>query len=353
VTAAALVLAPLACSTVLALSGVVKARDVPATREAFAALSVPSPLRSEWVVRSLPFIEIGLAFLLLVTWGGPLAVTAAAASVLFAFYWVLVLLVLRRDEVVDCGCFGALGDDRVTGTTLLRNVMLTVVAGLACAFGASGSGVWPTIQDMTGEEAAWLGMALASVAVALLVVGRRHEPSLAVGEDVLDYDRRVIPFALLTDKNGNNATLRELARERPQLMVFLSDYCYSCVEIANRLLAWQAQLGPVEIQTVFTAPLSSLPENVTPPGIRVWFDVEHGATDTFAAYGRPAAVLLGADGLLAGGPVSGTGKVSEFVEDILAELAAADSAPDDADGPNTMRVYVPEAEILGGHDHQH
>jgi hypothetical protein len=45
--------------------------------------------------------------------------------------------------------------------------------------------------------------------------------------------------------------------------------------------------------------------------------------------------------------------VSEFVEDILAELAAADSAPDDADGPNTMRVYVPEAEILGGHDHQH
>ena len=39
--------------------------------------------------------------------------------------------------------------------------------------------------------------------------------------------------------------------------------------------------------------------------------------------GRPSAVLLGADGLLAGGPVAGARAVGEFVEDILAELEGA------------------------------
>jgi len=37
--------------------------------------------------------------------------------------------------------------------------------------------------------------------------------------------------------------------------------------------------------------------------------------------GTPSAVLLGADGYLAGGPVAGEDAVAEFVEDVLSVLA--------------------------------
>ena len=342
-TAVALVLAPLACSVVLALSGVAKARDMAGTREAFTSLAVPQALRGEAVVRSLPYVEAVLALLLLVTWSWPLAVVAGATTALFAAYWVLVLLVLRRGEDVDCGCFGAVGDDRVTGATLARNSVLVVLAGLATAFGAAGEGVPTILRDLSGAEAAWLLMALAVTAAGVLVVGRGAPgPASAADEDLLDYDRQLIPFALLNDADGRRTTLRELAGTRPQLLVFLSPSCDSCVQVAAKLPEWDADLGPVQIQAVYTAELDTLPANVTAPGVPAWFDVEEGATHTFAPTGRPAAVLLGADGMLAGGPVAGSVAVTEFVADIVAELAAADDAPG--------RVVYDEADP---HDHEH
>jgi hypothetical protein len=342
VTAHALVLAPLACSVVLGLSGVAKARDAVGTREAFTALGVPQALRGEVMVRSLPYVEVGLALLLLGTWSWPLAFVAGATTLLFAAYWVLVLVVLRRGVDVDCGCFGAVGDDRVTGTTLARNSVLVALAGLATGLGVSGSGVPTVVRDLSTADAAWLAMTLMVTVAAVLVVGwRSPEPATTDDEDLLDYDRQAIPFALLSDSEGNRATLRELATGRAQLLVFLSRSCSSCVELAQQLPDWQSRLAPVEIQSVFTDELESLPENVTPPGIRAWYDVERGATSTFARSGRPAAVLLGADGLLAGGPVAGTAPVATFVEDILAELAAVE----------TVGEGTPIR--LDGHDHGH
>jgi hypothetical protein len=361
VTAVALVLAPLACSVVLALSGVAKARDPAGTRDAFTALSVPRALRGDAVVGSLPYVEAGLALLLLVTWSWPLAVVAGATTVLFAAYWVLVLLVLRRGDDVDCGCFGAVGDDRVTGATLARNSVLLVLAGLATAFGASGEGVPTVARDLSGADAAWLLMALAVTAAGVLVVGRQAPgPTAAADEDLLDYDRQPIPFALLTDSEGRRTTLRELADARPQLLVFLSPSCGSCVDVAARLPEWSADLGPVQIQTVYTAELDTLPANVTAPGVPAWFDVEDGATHTFAPTGRPAAVLLGADGLLAGGPVAGSIAVTEFVADIVAELAAVDEAPGqvvyyeaDPHGHDHGHGHGHGHPIENDHDHQH
>jgi hypothetical protein len=347
VTAVALVLAPLACSVVLAISGVAKARDTAGTREAFTALAVPKALRGEAVVRSLPYVEAGLALLLLLTWSWGLAVVAAATTVLFAAYWALVLLVLRRGDDVDCGCFGAVGEDHVTGTTLARNSVLVLLAGLAAGFGASGEGVPTVVRDLTGSDAVWLLMTLVVTAAAVLVVSRRGPESAAVdAADLLDYDRQPIPFALLTDADGRRTTLRELAGTRPQLLVFLSPSCASCVEVAAKLPEWGADLGPVEVQAVYTTDLATLPANVTARGISSWFDVEEGATHTFAPTGRPSAVLLGADGMLAGGPVAGSVAVTEFVADIVAELAAVDDAPGQV-------VYYEADPHEHGHDHGH
>ena len=328
VTEPALVLAPIACAAVLLLSGIAKHGDLDATRTAFVSMRVPKALTTTKVVRLLPLVEIALGLLLLVTWGWVLAVVATAVTALFAVYWVLVLLVLRRGEEVDCGCFGAAGDDRVSSATLARNSVLVVLAGIAVSFGAGGSGVWPVLRDLSRSEGAWLLMAAAVTAAAVLVVGVRRRPEEAVAdEDLLDYARSPIPFAVLRDPEGNTTTLRELAATQPQLLVLLSSTCAACHDVAALMPEWLPALGPVQVQTVFTEPLEQLPPEVMPAEVKAWFDVEGGATSAFAA-GRPSAVLLGADGLLAGGPVSGKAAILEFVDDVRAEIEAAEQ-PDD------------------------
>jgi cytochrome oxidase Cu insertion factor (SCO1/SenC/PrrC family) len=344
VTSAALLLAPLTCAVVLLISGAAKVGNQAATRDSFISMGLPRALRSEALVTTLPYAELTLGVLLLVTWSWPLAVVAAVATALFAAYWVLVLRVLRQGEEVDCGCFGALGDDRVSGTTLARNSLLVVLAALATAFGAAGSGVLPALGDFETADWWWLALTAAVAATAVLVVGLRQPESVS-DEDLLDYDRTPIPFALLEDASGTRTTLRQLAGQRPQLLVFLSSSCWACETVAGQLPDWVSRLGPVEVSTVFTEPLDALPEKIRPADIPAWFDVGSGATDTFAN-GRPSAVLLGADGSLAGGPVTGAGDVAAFVEDILAELAAAPELP-----PPTL--MEPATVILGGHDDDH
>jgi hypothetical protein len=348
VTETALVLAPLACAAVLLLSGVAKYADTDATRSAFVSMRVPRALSSPTVVRLLPTAEIALGVLLLVTWSWTLTVVAAAVTALFMAYWVLVLLVLRRGDEVDCGCFGAAGEDRVSWSTLARNTLLVGLAALAAALGAGGSGVIPALGDLGSADVAWLLMAVAVTATAVLVVGlRRPSGEQVADEDLLDYEREPIPFGLLRDREDVSVTLRQLASEKPQLLLLLSSTCGACHDVAAKVPDWIARLGPVEVQLLFTEPLDHLPSEVTPPGAKVWYDVEGGANFAFAA-GRPSAVLLGADGLIAGGPVAGTAAITRFLDDIIAELAAAEL---DAEGQPTALAVPAAVEVDHGHDH--
>lgn len=342
-TEPALLLAPLACAVVLVLSGLAKYGDPSATRAAFESMRVPKALSTTTVVRLLPAAEIVAGLLLLVTWGWALVLVGAVVTSLFSAYWVLVLLVLRRGEEVDCGCFGATGDDRVTGTTLTRNTLLVGLAALATAFGAAGEGLLPALGDLDDGDVGWLVMAAAVTALAVLVVGRRQPSEDVVDEELLDYERAPIPFALLRDADGDTKTLRELAAERPQLLLLMSPSCGACHDVAARVPGWLPRLGPVEVQLVFADPPEWLPAEVTPPGAKVWFDVEGGAGYAFAA-GRPSAVLLGADGMLAGGPVAGTTAITGFVEEVIQEIEGAEY-------PAPSVVVAPEHGHHHGHDH--
>ena len=258
---------------------------------------------------------------------------------------MLVLRVLRRGEAVDCGCFGALADDRVSGTTLARNSVLVVLGALATAFGAAGSGVLPAVRDFGSTDWWWLRAVRGGGGHGRARGGASARPDEAVDdEDLLDYERVPIPFAILEDETGNRTTLRQLAASRPQLLFFLSSSCWACETIAEQIPDWATRLGPVEISTVFTESLADLPAKARPDGIPAWFDVERGATETFAAGGRPAAVLLGADGALAGGPVAGSTDVTGFIQEIEAELAAGPAAP---------MLVDPGHIVIGSDDHGH
>jgi hypothetical protein len=328
VTEPALVLAPIACAVVLAVSGVAKLGDAAATRSAFKAMRVPTALSSPAAVRALPVAEIGLGALLLVTWGWALAVVATVVTVLFVAYAGLVARVLRDGATVDCHCFGSLGSSEVTRWTLARNAVLVVLAALAVGYGAGGGGLLADAPDLGRAGWAWVAMAALVAAAAVLVVApgqQRAAELMDVPDDqVLDYERAPIPFAMLMSEDGRSTTLVDLARRGAQLLVFLAPGCDSCAHTVARMAGWQRRLGPVQIAAVFTHELEVLPDDYRWKGVTRWKDVENGATNTFARLGRPSAVLLGADGLVAGGPVAGPVAIERFVEDVLAELAEAD-----------------------------
>ncbi len=334
----AFVLAPLILATVLAVSGWSKTTAVASTESVLRLLKLPNALQQRWVAQALPWGELALAVLVVLAPAGPVAQVAAALTLLLMLaYWAIVARAMTFDPRPTCGCFGEIGDQRITGRTLARNSVLVALGVAHLVWTLAGHSVLGTLTDGTGPVA-WVGGAAVAALVTWFVSGRpapaphRHEaPTDAVAPEELEYVRRPIPPALLTDPFGRNHTLFELARERAQLLIVANCYCGTT---ATALRAWpdqRARLPEIDVRFVFSG--------VAPQAVAdgtditsVWTDHGGVAAQLLGLSGSPAAVLLGTDGLLAGGPVTGNDELEELVEEIAWAFGAApaEEAPSEA-----------------------
>lgn len=331
------VVAPLVLAAVLAVSGWAKRGDPQATLTAMASLQVPEPLRRPAIAAALPWGELALAAALLITWGWVFQVTALAALALTTTYLVLVVAALRRGDDAECGCFGELASARVTSRTAARNTLL-LVAALATVAGAFTAGATVgTLLSMDADGWLWLAT-LAAVVALLLSFAEPPSPAAAAGpplegpptaaDEDADYLRTPIPFARLATAEGTQVSLRELARTQARLLIFLSPTCGACTQVAREVPAWTERLAPaVAVHPVFRRRTVTAEEFIGPALDRALFQDEDASTEkVFEVRATPSAVLLGADGLVAGGPVTGGQAVPDFVDDILAQLAGTSAA---------------------------
>lgn len=318
--AALIVVATLAA--VLLTSGVAKLRDTRATRDAFDALRVPTVVPPDVSAKALPWVEIVLAVLVLIAPAGLLVpVTAALVLLMLAYTWI-VARALGFDEPVSCSCFGKLGRHTIDRTILARNVLLTALAAVLAWFAVDGGSTPSAVADLGADEWWALLAAAAAAAVAVLVTGGASDTQARhAGEiELLDYERQPIPYGMVTLPNGQTSTLTELARTQARLIVVLNPGCGPCVRTAEKLDDWAARLTPaVGVLAVYPDRASSLAAVEHAPELAA-SEPELNVRRMFAT-GTPGAVLLGADGFLAGGPVTGEDAVTEFVEDVLAALA--------------------------------
>lgn len=317
---AALVVA-LTLAVVLLTSGVAKLRDPVATRDAFDALRVPRVVPRDAAATALPWAEVGLGVLLLAAPSGWLVPVAAAVLLLMLAYTAVIARALGFEEPVTCSCFGSIGRHDVDRTTLARNVLLTALSAVLAWSALAGGSTPGVVGDL--DAAAWWALAAtaAAAAVAVLVTGGAGaSPSRVPEEELLDYERQPIPYGVLALPGGGTATLAELAATQARLLVVLNPGCGPCVRTAERLDAWAARLAPAvgvlavypDVSSATTAPQHAPELSASEPDLNV--------RRLFSA-ATPAAVLLGADGFLAGGPVDGEDVIAEFVEDVLAALA--------------------------------
>lgn len=317
----AAVLVALTLAAVLATSGAAKLRDRVATRDAFDALRVPGVVPKDAAAAALPWVELALAALLLVTPAPLLAPVAVAVLVLMLSYTALIARALGFDEPVTCSCFGSIGRHDVDRTTLARNLLLTALAAALTWLALSGGSVTAAAADL--DAGGWWALlaAAAAAAVAVLVAGTPSTSGATPDGELLDYERQAIPYGVLALPDGRTSSLVELASLQARLLVVLSPGCGPCVRTAERLDDWAERLGPaVGVLAVYPDVASAAAAGQHASEIST-SEPDLNLRRVFSISSTPSAVLLGADGYLAGGPVAGEDAVAEFVEDVLSVLA--------------------------------
>ncbi|MDL9978283.1 MauE/DoxX family redox-associated membrane protein [Microbacterium sp. ASV49] len=325
---------PLVLAAVLVASAIAKLRT-PDDLAGWADLGVPAAFRRDWLRRLHPWGELvlGLAVALLGGWLGLLAALAAVALMLV--YAVLVARVAARADDTSCACFGA--RKRVTRVTVARNVWLTVLAV------ASTAVIWTT-PLLGGALSAgipdwsWLvALAVAGVTTAFVLWPDEAEDATkatdagglsdamaraiadAQGDDELDYIRTRTPAVPVTLADGSIVNLRTLSMTRPILLLAVSSTCGVCEPVYVKRDEYRQLLPEVDVRLLLTVSSdeSGWTETTEPQSLH---DVGGYVRGSISDWATPSAVLLGGDGLLAGGPVTGHEAIDDFVGDIYESL---------------------------------
>ena len=323
-----LLLPTLVLAAVLIFSAVAKLRNRQPAQDAFVSLRLPSWLSNSPVPRYLPIIELILAAGLLLLPPPASVVVAAATMLLMLGYLLVIVRALTFDEPVTCNCFGELGLGLVTRATVWRNLILVVLSQFA-VYSAMTGAVLPRLAAAPGVTWLWLALTIAVAAVAVLIFGTPGRSAREItyldqdgDEAELDYLRQAIPFGVLKTEKGDNVTLQHLVVERACLLIFVSFGCGGCQRITPQVEGWAEQLDPVTVRAVLYGDPENYYEGSQPlPSDLVLFD-PNGVVGLTFQVGTPSAVLLGADGMLAGGPVIGEEAVTTFVADIREQLHA-------------------------------
>lgn len=214
--------------------------------------------------------------------------------------------------------------------TVLRNLWLTALAVTAFPAVAAAPVAGGVLFEL--DRTSWLAVVVAAVSAitTAFVVWRGPAPSAqpeaTPAEIPDDYVRARTPDVPVTLADGSTARLRELAARRPILLLALSEGCGSCELTLSRVPVFREALPPVDVRLLLTRTPehSRLTELAEPQSLH---DSTGYVRGSIADWRTPTAVLLGADGMLAGGPVSGAEAIQSFVADIKAELQTAGLAP--------------------------
>ena len=325
---APVLLALLLLAVVLGVSGAAKLHDRQAVEDMFVSLRVPVVPPAPGA-RVLPYAELVLAAALLLAPGVALVVASALTLAVFTAYLVLIARATRFDPRPTCACFGSLGGHRVDASTVVRNGLLVALAAVALGGVLVADERWvpAALTDLGAEGLAWVAVAAAAVAVGWLAGRGSGAADAGVPDELADYERTPIPYGAVEDSEGVTTTLRHLTADKARLLVLLSLGCGPCARVAESLDGWADDLDDLlVVHPVYAvAPVSGLPDL---PHRRetTLHDPEGNVARVFGDLPTPAAVLLGADGLLAGGPVIGQPAIERMVDELREAAAEARQA---------------------------
>jgi len=341
----AVALARLLLAAVFGVAGIGKLLDPGGTRRTVRQFGVADRRLAAVIAPLLGVAELAVAAGLLVNATAWWA--AAAALALLALFSAAIVRLVRRGEAPDCRCFGRVHSAPVGRSTLVRNALLAGTVALVLADGPGAAGLL-----------SWTAVAIGATVGVVLLVGwlvvellRRNGRQLA-RIDELEQSLRAAgleipgvpgarvgapaPRFALADLDGRPVTSHDLlVVGRRLILLFASPSCGPC-RVALRRLADRDSGPAVAVVGEGTADAwRALPAELRPA--EVLLQVDREVADLFGAEATPAAVVIAADGTVAGPPVLGAAAVCNLLE------------PDgDAPPAAPKPVRPPRAELLAG-----
>ena len=302
---------------VLTFSAAAKLASSKHTDAAFISLRLPAWLRTLRAPVLLPWGELALAVLLLVT-SGPLAVlTAVAALVLFVLYLVVIVRALTFEEKVTCSCFGELGLGEVTVLTAVRNLLLVALSALVLYDATRGTSVLGRVIDYSA--ASWLWLALIGVAIALtwLITGAhgsaRTSTHQAASTPML-FERVT---GTVYDVEDRPVAVESLTRpDQHTLLLFASPTCGSCHTTLEQVRTWQAQTMKVRVVVVLTMRVDDTYGGLANPSdFEIYFDPDMSLLTHYSGV-TPSALLFDSDGHLLSALAVGSERVEHLMRTV-------------------------------------
>jgi peroxiredoxin len=311
---------------VFILAGGTKLGDRSGTVQAVLDFGLPAPL-APLIARMLPVVEllIGLALLLPLglIWYG-----AVGALVLLIGFTIAMVLTLVRGRRPDCNCFGQLHSAPISWKTIVRNVILMVLAGGIIWQGSTYRGFYAAdwFTDLVAGQllVTMIGLGLMITVLAegwfllhlfaqhgrllnrieglerqLASQGRVSAAPIAHNESVT-IGQRAPDFRLPTSA-GTLVSLADLRTpDKPLMLVFADPQCGPCTRLLPELVTWQERHAAQ--MTLALISRSAGVGQVQPaiPALRhVLIQADREVATAYNVAGTPAAVLINPDGTFA------------------------------------------------------
>ena len=270
---------------ILVVASVAKLWDLAGASEAMRGFGAPARLARPLAI-VLAVVEALIAVFALPA--STARVAALAAAGLFVTFAIVVAVARLRGRTPDCHCFGRLHSAPAGWPIVVRNAALAAAAAVVASQPAS---------ILTGTDVFVFGIVALVIVQALVLYTllRRYGRALARIEALEARAPRLEPLALGTEAPPF-AGLPE--RGRQAVLVFTAPSCGPCAALLPKVAAWQRELANVVAITTVEDP---------------------SVADAYGVEMTPSAVLIDADGRIAGELTLG----ADAIEDLLRSLEPA------------------------------
>ena len=306
-------------SLVFGVAGITKLTDQKGTREAVMNFGAPKAAAPSIAV-VLPLIELVIAIGLL--FSATAWLSALAAVLVLGIFVVAISINLAQGKTHECHCFGQIYSRPLGWSTLVRNILFALAAGVVIW---NGPAFQPNLVSTISHAVAGLDpwhlviLIVGVMAAAGFLLQRRqatpaeqaHEPptGLPIGSPAPDFD--------LPDYEGGRTSLAQLlAAGKPVLLIFTNPKCGPCISLFKDIRDWQtAHNDQLTIALLTFGTIKDNFVNVARNGLgQVLLQERNEVSSLYGSNLTPTAVIIGTDGRILSNYAGGGEEIRKLLE---------------------------------------